>query len=396
MLSRILTSGASMLAAVGVAVAPTAAGQTVRSLGPGRVIVPTPSMDLGYVTPPMFPLADGGTLFLDSIDKRLLRAGGATRALQQIGSGGEGPGQFRHPSGLWTRNDSLVLTDQALRRASVFGVRDPSFVGSWSVGLATSFRGLAVRPIAAFSQSCWIGVSTRGSTRPRTERMIPTVDVIVLVTEAGTDIRVDSLLAVEMADFYVHPLGTIRGNRRRSVTGTFPRLALSPSGDAFAVVEVAAGAKPAISIQYVTDPCRTPARTVTVSVATRELSMREMREIYEKRLWVGDAIPGLPPMQERVDDAIEQTRRTNGRFIAPLFSDAFMDREGNVWVEVEGDREVADFGRPRRWTVVDPGGRVTAEYSTPADVRLQTAGYGRVLGWRTGEDGGSVVEFRLP
>jgi len=46
--------------------------------------------------------------------------------------------------------------------------------------------------------------------------------------------------------------------------------------------------------------------------------------------------------------------------------------------------------------VVDPGGRVTAEYSTPADVRLQTAGYGRVLGWRTGEDGGSVVEFRLP
>ena len=122
MLSRILTSGASMLAAVGVAVAPTAAGQTVRSLGPGRVIVPTPSMDLGYVTPPMFPLADGGTLFLDSIDKRLLRAGGATRALQQIGSDGEGPGQFRHPSGLWTRNDSLVLTDQALRRASVFGI----------------------------------------------------------------------------------------------------------------------------------------------------------------------------------------------------------------------------------------------------------------------------------
>ena len=41
--SRILRSGASMLGAVGVALAPTAAGQTVRSLGPGRVIVPTPS-----------------------------------------------------------------------------------------------------------------------------------------------------------------------------------------------------------------------------------------------------------------------------------------------------------------------------------------------------------------
>lgn len=378
-----------LVGAVVVATVPCL-GQAGMRLQNPRAVFPPPGFEIGFVNPPIRPFGLSGVVVRDGKDHQLYAMSATGSPVRAIGRVGEGPGEYRALAGIWIRADTLLTTDTGLRRTTIFNVSSGKILDAWPVGQDTKLGSGLVRPLVSFDRSCWLGTTTRASPRRGENGSVETVEILVVVHEAGDRTSVDSVFTRTNAGLHIRPLGELSANRVPSATANPPVLAIAPDGRGFAIIEVPADGA-GIVIHRSQDPCREPVRTRTLPAMPRALSRADVSAIYKARLSPRSRTE--VSLEDAIDDAVRQTARVGGRFLAPLFSAAFIDTAGRQWIEVDGGFDLPGAGSSRRWIVVSEDGRPPVSVLAPAKVKLQSSNGARVLGWVPTDEGGVVLEY---
>lgn len=367
-------------------------GQAGMRLQNPRSVFPPPGFEIGFVNPPIRPFGLSGVVVRDGKDHQLYAMSATGSPVRPIGRVGEGPGEYRAIAGIWIRADTLLTTDTGLRRTSIFNVSNGKLLGTWPVGQDTKLGSGLVRPLVSFDRSCWLGTTTRATPRRGEDGSVETVEILVVVHEAGDKTSVDSVFTRTNTGLHIRPLGELSANRVPSATANPPVLAIAPDGRGFAIIEALVSGT-GIVIHSAKDPCRQPVHTRTLAATPRELSRADVSAIYNTRL--SPRRRTEVSLEDEIDDAVRQTARVSGRFIAPLFSAAFIDAAGRQWIEVGGGFDLPGAGSERRWLVVSEDGRPPVSVLAPAKVKLQSSNGARVQGWLPTDEGGVVMEYEL-
>lgn len=371
----------------------TAVAQAPAELVRHRVLLPKPRLETGYLAPPVIPLGADGVVALDAMDDRVVVLEHASGEGRLVSRRGEGPGEFLAASSLLVRGDSLILTDLSLQRASVFNIRTGTLITTWPLDTEVRWAGGLVRPLVGFQPDCWLGTTSRTTRQAENNRQpFRTVQTVVRVRMLQGRRQVDSIISRDSRDAYIHPLGELVVAKVPSVVATRPQFVLSPDGKGFATFTPVDGRRSGVAVKRWPDACGTRSDSSFLPIPQRELTPQQVRTFYRAKL------SGRPTVADRleaaIDDALDQTRTVNGRYLAPLFSGAFLGGDGTVWVEVEGVADVADYGSPRVWWRLGPGRQKLSPVIVPPRVRLQAASAQGALGWVTTEAGGEIVELR--
>lgn len=196
-----------------------------------RVLLPTGRLELGYLTPPMLMRGTDGVVSYDAMERQLVALERADSSERILAKDGEGPGELRGMTGMVLRKDSLIFTDQTLRRATVLDIRTGRLLATWLVGAEARWHGISLRPLTVFTNSCWVGTATQ-VVRQANDASQPfrTHSVVLHVRTDPGGLEVDSILAQDSKDAWIHPLGEMILNRIPSVVTTRPRFILSPEG----------------------------------------------------------------------------------------------------------------------------------------------------------------------
>jgi hypothetical protein len=306
--------------------------------------------------------------------------------IRTIGRGGEGPGEFRSPSLLFWRGDSLAVFDPRLDRISIFSRRGEfhrsAFAPPLSGRLGFLGHGRIVRVQALTSASFLPGRPRRLALELR--RMgSPEVDTVAVlsVAHSRTELRGSGLTGFISQPFSDDPLWGIFPDESglvvvyRSVDGVVRNGAFSVSVFDGAGALVASRSIPfqPVPLQEATVEALAQARSAAVraglveqgaTISPRDFTARAFRDAWY-----------VPPVHPPVEDLA-------------------LGRDGEIWIRREfspsDGREHVD------WWVLDREARPLARVSLPADLELvRPTGDGVVAVRKDEMDVYRLVRFEL-
>lgn len=253
---------------------------------------------------------------------------------RRFGRDGEGPGEFRHISGLAVAPDGIGALDGQLGRVTVF---DSSGTVLRSFRLARSYMVLESHAVMAFDSA------GRFFDRARLARR-PDIDSIGVITYTATGVVSDTVVLATVVQDQL----TIERDGRpyMSVPRPYaprPSLTFGPDGTTY----FARGGEYRVDV-YSADGdlvrvIQRPVQRLPVSDAERDSAIAFIERTFEEG---GGEVPGSVDLPE----------------LKPAIVGLEVDSEGNLWVlnaQPSGDTVF-------QWSVHDPEGRYLGDVATPA------------------------------
>lgn len=323
-------------------------------------------------------LGDGRVAVANGATNELRFYGPDGRFISAAGRTGQGPGEFEGLGGLWgLPGDTLVAYDMQLRRLSRF---DPNggFLGSAMIPSPVELEYPQV--IGAFDDGHLLLMTAKGvgpDARPGTRRD----SVHLFRIRADGTIR-DSLGAFPSNDILVSTGGT-EGRSWTSVSW-LPmgrRSTFAAGGDRLIVARSDAWE---IEVRRPDGGLR---RLVRRPLAREPLAREEVDAVLERTA-----------AEIRVRDSAyaaryrEMMSKAEWPAYKAAYGSVLAARDGSLWV---GEVEASDT-EPRRWTVLDPDGRLLGNVVTPARFRPMDIGADHVAGlWQDDVDVTYLRVYRL-
>lgn len=342
----------------------------------------TPLLEVGEEPTPL-PLTQVGAslyrwgriFFLEPGARRLRALDPASGAVEDLGGGGQGPGEFLQPGRLGFRGDSLFVHDAGARRLTWFSP-DGTFIGTTPLlpgpGLPEGYRG-AAEPLVGG------GFAMRPEGAAWLERLgdFPSIPVL-RVDSSGRPL--DTLVVMPAA------------------RGLSVRIPLSPGGggvvsrQAFVdspILHVSASGREAIVVE------RSPLQGEAGNAGT----VTRISSLGDTLARFATGLPRHPLSSDAVDSilrarwvpAIESSLGlTREGYVAllrrhhfipdslPPVEFAFLALDGRVWVAGWG------WGETREWRVFTGDGELLGRFELPRSIQLHGAHADTVWGVRTG------------
>jgi hypothetical protein len=305
----------------------------------------------------------------------------------RFGTSGDGPGEFRSPSGVATIGDSVAVWDPSSGRLSVID-RTGKLLRAQSVPAAMGkIAGRMLRD----------GYGNAG-------RIAVTPSGLVIARYAGSVRQPAGLWAIALVR--IRPEGALD-----TLSVGFPSLALlrELNRDAQELVAVPLWASCGSAGLATWDPVAgllrrqtdmdAPLRSAAIRGAVTPLTdaLIRLNLRYQLTALLAAKRPEPAVFDQMVESMLEQSRNPKSMFPphAPAFVSMQCDAGGTVWLQ-QFSLADAGSGMGRTWTVVDSAGAVR-EVRLPADLRVLGVEDGAVWGVRNGDDGQLLlVQLALP
>lgn len=302
------------------------------------------SRDAELTATPAIVIAPDGQLIASQPQEGLLRlftAGGEFTGVR--GRPGEGPGEFRRMSTLGFIDDTLWVSDNALRRVSLFTSTGQHLrTVSWTTLLGSSATsGEHEVRLAALLQGGSMLLQSRGGV-PNS----PAAGVTFFVRPrpGAPDVEIGRINATA-ALMIIGAEGGTATVRRPDPFAQVDHYAVAQDGSAFALVRVAQDDADSVVVRVnVYDATGTMRFTRDLKLATRELTAADRQEEVERFRVLSQ---GVRNGRAYVAD---YRRLIDTRRVYPAVSDALLDGAGNLWLQTAR-------GKDERWLVLDRDGQ---------------------------------------
>lgn len=313
------------------------------------------------------------------------------RLVRTFGRLGKGPGEFNVIAKLGWKGDTLWVLDSQARRVSFFATPGV-FLSSAPANI--NFIRYPLRPsapIALLSNGRFLAIPDYVRGTP--SKPVP-LDSISLVTATGSGKIIDTIgfLSVKHSDMYIQ----FEESQSHSLAGRQPLsddplLAVSPTGDAFVVIDRAIVEKKPHSFsvtRHSVSTNRTTKRTFPVEPIIFSRSLRNA--------FIEQEVATLVERSNGMFNSVSLKSAFTKALFAPKYyapiDQALIDLEGRVWIA----NTLGASQSPRNWTVLDVNSRPIWTVELPGTVNVMSAKGDEV--WGVGKDDADVpyvVRYRV-
>lgn len=287
------------------------------------------------------PGPDNTLIITERIDGRVLVFDDSGKFIRQIGSEGEGPGEFSRISGIQVVGDSLVIFDRGLRRISIL-----------------SISGHLINTI-----------STNDFGRQRIVQLLPNNRLVICATTPPADSASISIRLADLDNASIHATfwsGAVEqipaawSSGRVIASAPIPFVG-SPYASLVSHSSIIAfsGATPELRLYYSNGNLE---RVIRLNMPSRRVTS-QMIDYYWDEEERRRIIAGAPALEARVKAEKHFPK------VAGWWSGAVMDDYGYLWVQdaIYGPLT----GEPRQYYIFNPEGRYIGNMELPSGARFR-------------------------